>query len=149
MITLQRINATENDFIELVKHLDADLKITDGDDHDFYDQFNHIQNLKYCILAYKDTIPVGCGAIKTYNKYTMEVKRMFVCKDYRGQGIASMILKELELWTQQLDFTACVLETGVNQPEAIALYKKNGYHITDNYGQYKDIMGSICFKKNL
>lgn len=149
MITLQRINATENDFIELVKHLDADLKITDGDDHDFYDQFNQIQNLKYCLLAYKDTIPVGCGAIKAFNEQTMEVKRMFVLKEYRGKGIASKILKELEMWTKELDFSACILETGINQPVAIALYKKSGYQITDNYGQYQGIVASVCFKKNL
>lgn len=149
MITLHRTNSSENDFIDLVKHLDADLKITDGDDHEFYNQFNQIQNLKYCLLAYKDEFPVGCGAIKTYNEDTMEVKRMFVLKTYRGKGIATLILKELELWTKELDFSACILETGINQPEAIALYIKNGYQITDNYGQYKGVVASICFKKIL
>ena len=74
---------------------------------------------------------------------------MFVLKDYRGKGIASLMLKELEVWTQQLQFSACILETGINQPEAIALYRGNGYQITDNYGQYKGISASICFKKNL
>ena len=149
MITLLRTNSSENDFIDLVKHLDADLKITDGADHEFYDQFNQIQNLKYCLLAYKDKAPVGCGAIKTYDEHTMEVKRMFVLNEYRGKGIATRILKELEIWTQELHFLACILETGINQPEAIALYKKNGYKITDNYGQYKGIVASVCFKKHL
>ena len=149
MITLLRTNSSENDFIDLVKHLDEDLKITDGDDHEFYDQFNQIQDLQYCILAYKDDFAVGCGAVKTFDNHTMEVKRMFVLKDYRGKGIASLMLKELEVWTQQLDFSACILETGINQPEAIALYRRNGYQVTENYGQYKGISASICFKKNL
>jgi GNAT superfamily N-acetyltransferase len=149
MIDFQRTNPSQNDFIDLVRELDADLKIRDGDDHSFYDQFNKIQNLKYCLVAYEHKVAVGCGAIKPFDAQTMEVKRMFVLPDYRGKGIAAKVLKELEIWAKELDFSACVLETGVKQPEAIALYKKCGYQITDNYGQYKGIDNSICFNKNL
>ncbi|OBX24906.1 acetyltransferase (GNAT) family protein [Gelidibacter algens] len=149
MIDFQRTNPSQNDFIDLVRELDADLKIRDGDDHSFYDQFNKIQNLKYCLVAYEHKVAVGCGAIKPFDAQTMEVKRMFVLPDYRGKGIAAKVLKELEIWAKELDFSACVLETGVKQPEAIALYKKCGYQITDSYGQYMGIDNSICFNKNL
>lgn len=149
MVNIQRTSASQNDFIELVKELDADLKIRDGEDHAFYDQFNKIQNLKYCLVAYENEVAVGCGAMKPFDEQAMEVKRMFVLPDHRGKGIAAKLLKELELWANLLDFSACVLETGVKQPEAIALYKKCGYQITDNYGQYKGIDNSLCFKKNL
>jgi len=39
------------------------------------------------------------------------------------------------------------LETGKKQPEAIALYKKNGYKLIPNYGQYAEIENSVCFEK--
>jgi putative acetyltransferase len=57
---------------------------------------------------------------------------MFINPDYRGKGIASKILSELELWTSELNYFQIILETGINQPEAISLYKKSGYKITEN-----------------
>ena len=74
---------------------------------------------------------------------------MYVLPYRRGQGIASMILKELELWAVQLSYKKCLLETGKKQPEAIALYKKNGYQIIPNFGQYQQVENSICLQKTL
>lgn len=150
MITLKRTNSEDRDFVNLVGHLDADLKIRDGKDHDFYHQFNAITNIKQCIVAYQNDTAVGCGGIKGLGgDKTMEVKRMYVLPEYRGKSIAAKILSELETWTKELGFYKCILETGYNQPEAIALYKKCGYHITANYGQYKGVENSICFEKIL
>ena len=149
MVTIKRSNSKNFDFIKLVKLLDAALKIRDGDDHDFYAQFNGIENLPYVILAYLDNTPIGCGAIKEYNATTMEVKRMYVAPSKRGKGIASKILKELEKWALEQNYSSCILETGLRQPEAIALYKKNGYLSIPNYGQYKTIANSVCFLKKL
>lgn len=149
MITIQRTSTENADFLALVKDLDAELAIRDGDEHDFYDQFNKLHNIKYVIVAYQDGTAVGCGAIKEYAPDTMEVKRMFVPMAHRGKGIAGSILKALENWAKDLDYTKCILETGIRQPEAIALYKKNNYTITANYGQYKDAVGSVCFEKLL
>jgi GNAT superfamily N-acetyltransferase len=58
-------------------------------------------------------------------------------------------LEELESWAKELSFTTCILETGKRYPEAIGLYKKNGYHITTNYGQYIGIVDSVCFSKSI
>ena len=129
MITLKRTNSSEADFIDLVKYLDADLKIRDGEDHDLYNQFNSITNIKYCIVAYEDQIPIGCGGIKAFDESTIEVKRMYVKPEYRGKGVAGKILMDLEFWAKELGYQKCVLETGVKQPEAIALYKKYGYDL--------------------
>ena len=76
MIRTIRTNSTHPDFIHLVKHLDADLAIRDGDEHAFYSQFNTIDNIKYAIVAYHHDEPVGCGAIKEFNLDTAEVKRI-------------------------------------------------------------------------
>jgi GNAT superfamily N-acetyltransferase len=149
MINCIRTNSENENFHKLVTELDADLRIRDGEDHSFYAQFNTIDKIKYVIVAYDNEIPVGCGAIKEYSQDTMEVKRMFVLLNRRGQGIASIILKELEQWTIELNYRKCLLETGKKQPEAIELYKKNGYKIIPNFGQYENVENSVCFEKRL
>lgn len=149
MITFQRTSSENTDFQNLVILLDEDLKIRDGNEHAFYAQFNKTVNIRNVVVCYVDKKPVGCGAFKEYLQKEAEIKRMFVLPEYRGRGIASAILRELELWASQMNYSACILETGKNQPEAIFLYKKAGYSVTDNYGQYKNIGNSICMKKVL
>jgi GNAT superfamily N-acetyltransferase len=147
MIRIIRTNSDNQDFIQLVKHLDADLAERDGKDHSFYAQFNKIDQIKSVVLAYENDKPVGCGAIKEYASDTMEIKRMYTAPESRGKGIASRILHELEVWASELSYEKCILETGKKQPEAIGLYKKNGYKIIPNYGQYAEIENSLCFEK--
>ncbi|MGP8215774.1 MAG: GNAT family N-acetyltransferase [Bacteroidia bacterium] len=149
MITTIRTDSGNKDFQKLVKELDADLKIRDGNEHAFYSQFNKIDAIKYAIVAYENDTPVGCGAIKQYANDIMEIKRMYVPIDRRGKGIASIVLKELENWARELNYKKCLLETGKKQPEAIGLYVKNGYRQIPNYGQYQDAENSVCFEKEL
>ena len=148
-MTFTRTNADNDDFQKLVKALDADLKIRDEEDNVFYAQFNKITAIKHVIVAYDDNLPVGCGAIKQYADDTIEVKRMYVLPEKRGHGIAGLVLGELEVWAKELNYARFILETGQKQPEAIALYKKEGYQIIPNYGQYEGIANSICFEKIL
>ena len=149
MIQFKKVDSDHESFRVLVRALDADLAIRDGDDHAFYDQFNKIDKIKHVIVAYDQQTPVGCGAMKEYSPDSMEVKRMYVLPENRGQGIASAILKGLEQWALDLRYRRCLLETGKKQPEAIALYKKSGYRIIVNFGQYANIENSICFEKVL
>jgi len=149
MIKCIRTNSDNADFIKLVRELDADLSIRDGADHSFYDQFNKIDKIKYAIVAYEENTAVGCGAIKEFSPEAMEVKRMYVLPERRGQGIASVILTELERWAVDLHFTKCLLETGKKQHEAIQLYRKNRYGIIPNFGQYQGVENSLCFEKIL
>lgn len=148
-LTLIRTDSDNADFRTLVALLDQDLAVRDGDDHAFYAQFNKVDTIKEVIVVFKDGTPVGCGAIKPFSATEAEVKRMFVNPDYRNQGIAAKILNELEYWATEMGFSACVLETGKKQPEAIALYQKVGYHITPNYGQYIGVDNSVCMSKPL
>jgi GNAT superfamily N-acetyltransferase len=144
-----RTNSENTDFVALVKELDAYLKIVDGDDHDFYNQYNNIDVLKHTVVFYEEGIAVGCGAIKSFNEESMEVKRMYVNPEYRGGGIAQQILEELEKWTHELGYKCTILETGKRQVEAVRFYQKSKYKIIPNYGQYQGIENSICFQKRL
>jgi putative acetyltransferase len=149
MIRILRTESENKDFIELVKYLDADLAIRDGDDHSFYSQFNKIDQIKNVVVAYENEQPVGCGAIKEFEPGTFEIKRMYTSPESRGKGIASKVLTELENWATELSYKKCILETGKKQPEAISLYKRNGYKLIPNYGQYTNVENSICFEKQL
>jgi putative acetyltransferase len=149
MIRITRTDSDNQDFIDLVKYLDVDLAKRDGNEHSFYAQFNKINKIKYVVVAYENSQPVGCGAIKEYSPNTMEVKRMYTLPENRGKGIASKVLTELETWAAELPYEKCILETGKKQPEAIAFYKKNGYKLIPNYGQYAGIENSVCFEKDI
>ncbi|ALI99039.1 GNAT family N-acetyltransferase [Rufibacter tibetensis] len=147
MIDLVRTDSDNQDFVELVSLLDADLHVRDGDDHSFFAQFNKIIGIRHVVVAYHDRFPVGCGAIKAYTQETAEVKRMFVLPEYRGQGIAGRILQELENWAAELEYKDLILETGKAQPEAIRLYTKSDFKVIPNFGQYENIESSVCMKK--
>lgn len=149
MFKLVRTNSENTHFQELTKILDAYLGMLDGEEHAFYAQFNKIALIKYAIVVYQDERPIACGAIKEYDANTMEIKRMYVVEDMRGKGLATQVLKELEEWAKSLNFTKCILETGNKQPDAIALYRKNGYQTIPNYGQYLHVENSVCFEKQL
>jgi putative acetyltransferase len=144
-----RTDSSNPDFATLVKLLDADLAVRDGDEHAFYHQYNAIVSIKHAIVLYEEEVPIACGAIKEYMPDAMEVKRMFTLPAHRGKGIASMVLAELEKWAAELGYKKTVLETGKRQPEAIALYEKNAYKIIPNYGQYAGVENSVCFEKEL
>ena len=137
------------DFQKLVKQLDAYLAVMDGDEHDFYHQYNKIDMLKNCVVIFNNDEDVACGAIKKLDSKSMEVKRMFTLPEKRGKGLASAILRELETWSKELGYEKTVLETGKKQVEAVALYNKCGYKIIPNYGQYIGVDNSVCFEKEL
>ena len=147
MIRIIRTSSDNLDFVELVRLLDADLAKRDDDDHPFYAQYNMIDTIGHVLLAYEFGQPVGCGALKEFEPDTMEVKRMYVLPEHREKGIAAAILAELEKWAAELSYLKYILETGKKQPEAIALYKKSGYTLIPNYGQYAGVDNSVCFEK--
>ncbi|HZG25498.1 MAG TPA: GNAT family N-acetyltransferase [Chitinophagaceae bacterium] len=149
MMRIVRTDSTNPDFIDLVQHLDADLAERDGEDHSFYAKFNTVDKLKNVILVYEGNKPAGCGAMKQFAPGVMEIKRMYTPVESRGHGIATRVLEELEIWAKELEYEKCVLETGKRQPEAIALYRKNGYRSIPNYGQYAQMENSLCFQKEL
>jgi GNAT superfamily N-acetyltransferase len=149
LTTLLRTDSSSDDFQTLVTFLDAELQVRDGEEHPFYAQFNKLTTIKHVLLAYADNHAVGCGAFRSVTGDTVEIKRMYVRPEYRGRGIASVVLTGLEDWARENGFHNCILETGYNQPEAIALYKKSGYGVIPNYGPYENIANSICFEKKL
>jgi len=149
MTKIVKTDNTNQDFKNLVKELDAYLKVTDGDEHDFYNQFNSLEKINNVVVAYKDETAVGCGAFRIVDDSSVEIKRMYVKPDHRGSGVANEILTSLEIWAKENKFQRCVLETGDRQVEAVRFYQKLGYHRIPNYGQYTEMENSLCFEKTI
>lgn len=147
MLLVKRVIKTDPELIELVKLLDAELKITDGDDHAFYNQFNGLEGIDHLLLCYEKNIATACGGFKFYDQTTAEIKRMFTHPQARGKGIAKVLLDELEIWAKSAGFDRLILETGIRQEAAIALYRSAGYVIIENYGPYIGVSDSLCFQK--
>lgn len=140
---------TNADFINLTKLLDDDLNERYGALQKQYDRHNKIDCLLAAVLIYKDRIPAACGAYKEHGTDTVEIKRVFVKKEYRRQGLSRQIISQLENSAKSKGYRFAVLETGIKQHEAVSLYKSLGYTVIQNYEPYIGDENSICMKKDL
>ncbi|MBV1855658.1 GNAT family N-acetyltransferase [Catellatospora tritici] len=101
------------------------------------------------VVAYVLGQPVGCGAITPHETGVGEIRRMYVTPAHRRAGVARRILAALERRATAQGWDTLLLETGENQPEAIALYESVGYQRTEPYGRYVHNPASICFTKKI
>jgi GNAT superfamily N-acetyltransferase len=108
------------------------------------------------LLAYEDGTPLATGGWRrhedTAEGYAVgdaEIKRMFVVDEARGRGLARQILAALEADARAAGRTRMVLETGIEQPEALALYASSGYSPTPKFGFYRTYESSRCLAKPL
>ena len=146
MIIIKKTTSDDLDFKYLTQLFDDYLVDIDGDEKDFFAFYNqvYIQNVLIC---YDNEVAIGCGAFKEYEPKVAEIKRMFVLPEQRGKGIATSILNQLEFWAAASCYTSCILETSIRLESAIALYKKMGYEIIPNFGQYIGVESSVCMRK--
>jgi putative acetyltransferase len=101
------------------------------------------------LIARDGDLAVGCGAIRVLDATTAEVKRMYVDGDRRGTGAGWAILESLEATARRMGVRRLVLETGVHQHAAIALYLRAGFTQVDCWGEYAASPTSVCYEKNL
>ena len=101
------------------------------------------------VIARLDARAVGCGAIRRLDGTTAEVKRMYVEPELRGHGVGRAVLDDLESRARALGVTRLVLETGVHQHAAIALYEHAGFEQVDCWGEYLTSPTSVCFAKDI
>ena len=98
---------------------------------------------KYGVEAFKKL-----DGMYGFSIYDQNINKLFIARDFFGEKpLYYTHTNEQFLWASELKYKACVLETGIRQKEAVAFYKKNGYQIIPNYGQYADMDNSLCFKK--
>ncbi len=119
---------------------------------------NHLTGLEelmgdsgYFLGAFTQQQAVGCAALLFHNTRPpyAEIKRLFVLDDWRGKGIAKRLMQELEDHARSLGYIILRLETGIYQPESIALYQRMGYERIDPFGDYPDDPLSLYMEKQL
>jgi GNAT superfamily N-acetyltransferase len=101
------------------------------------------------VIARLDGTAVGCGALRKLDDTSAEVKRMYVAPEVRGKGVARIVLEHLEGVGRELGVHRLVLETGIYQAEAIALYHKAGFEPVRCWGEYAESVTSVCFEKKI
>jgi putative acetyltransferase len=110
----------------------------------------HLEDGRGAFLVARDgDRAVGCGAIRRLDATTAEVKRMYVEPDHRGRRVGWAVLAGLEAAARQLGVQRLVLETGIYQEEAIALYRRAGFTPIDCWGEYASSPTSLCYEKTL
>jgi Acetyltransferases len=148
-IEIIKTDSKNADFIMLISELDKDLQERNGESQKQYDKHNKIDNINDVVVISVDKEPVACGAFKEYDNETVELKRIFVLKSFRGHGLSKLLVSSLEEIAKTQGYKYGVLETGRKHIEAINLYKRSGYAVSENYDPYIGMPESVCMKKTL
>lgn len=150
-MTYEHTDGSNQDFVALCHELDAYLnRIVGGEENRAqYIPYNSLDDIHDAFVAYDEDKSVGCAAFKRYDDKTAEVKRVFICEEYRGRGISKKLMGLLEQTVREQGYSSLILESGEILTEAMALYRKIGYEVIPNYGPYMDMTESVCMGKEL
>lgn len=149
LFTIKRTTTSDADFNLLVGRLDHELWVELEEDQSTYDQYNKVPDIPTAIIIYDKKTPIAIGCYKKHNESTVEIKRMYVDKAYRGKGISKLVLYELEQWAVENKFQYAILETSIYFNVAQNLYSQAGYIVIPNYDQYEGLEESVCMRKEL
>jgi len=102
------------------------------------------------LVVYLEAAPVGCGAVRVLDPETAELKRMYMAPAARGRGLGRRLVAALEAEARALGVRRLVLETGVSQTAALALYRGSGFQTIPLFGEYlRSPKTSVCLGKDL
>jgi putative acetyltransferase len=101
------------------------------------------------LLLQRGSATLGCVALQPVSPGQGEVKRMYVRPAWRGRGLSRLLLAAVERHAATRGLSSLRLETGARQPEAIALYRSNGYREIPAYPPYDEDPLSLCFAKEI
>ena len=140
---------------QLSELLELEFKYTNGEDHDFVMLCNKLDYaldelaIHNVIVVYCKGKPVGCGSFKMYDEEHAELKRIYTEPICRGIGLGVEIVRRLEAVAKMEGYKWCILETGEPLGAACHIYKKMGYKVIPNYGQYVNMPESICMQRKI
>lgn len=101
------------------------------------------------VVAYAGDRPVACGALRRRGGTLAEVRRMYVDRAHRRQGLGRAVLAHLERAAIQLGYRRLVLETGHKQRAAMRLYESCGFDRIPPFGEYANDSTSVCYERAL
>lgn len=155
-LRIQRVSITHPDAQALIEAVQAEYVARyGGQDESPVDTCDFEDPLGQFFVAYLDGAPVATGAWRRSSvralgaEVTAEVKRMYVAPAAQRRGLARRMLAHIETTAAGAGIEAMVLETGMRQPEAIALYESSGYEPIPGFGYYCGSELSRCFGRRL
>jgi GNAT superfamily N-acetyltransferase len=101
------------------------------------------------VLLVRDGVTVAGGAYKRVDESTAEIKRVWTSSSHRRQGLARVVMAELERSAVVDGYTVAELTTGARQPEAVALYLSLGYTPQFDLDGDLEAVGYLAFRKPL
>ncbi len=148
VLSIARESPRQDDVITLIRQSDALMQsLYPAESNHLVDIDSLAQPHVHLLVAREDGRALGCGAFVLGTDGQAEMKRVFVAPVARGKGIARAILEALERAAAQQGVTLMQLETGIRQPEAIALYRKFGYVERGPFGSYQPDPLSLFMEK--
>ena len=94
-------------------------------------------------------VPAGCGGVQLVEHEYGELKRMYTSPQFRGAGLAKLMLQHLGEYTRGRGVRLLRLETGIHQEAAIALYEGAGFKRIPPFGAYREDPLSMYYEKEL
>jgi len=150
VLSISRESPRQDDVIALIRQSDALMQSL------YPAESNHLVDVDslaafdvHFVVARERGRALGCGAFVLGEGGHAEMKRVFVDPAARGKGVARAIMEALEQEAARLGVTRMQLETGIRQPEAIALYRKFGYAERGPFGSYQPDPLSPFMEKRL
>ena len=151
-LTIERVDILSSTARELILALNAELSgryPEQGACHFRLDADEVAPGRGAFMVAYRGQQPIGCGAVRKIEEGVGELKRMYVCLEERCRGVGRAILDALEQEARKLRIKRLVLETGIRNPEAIAMYERAGFSRIPAFGEYIGSPVSVCMAKDL
>lgn len=137
------------EFKKLTQLLDEELHDRYGLWQSDYDPDFRVEDLNTLVLSNEEDVFTGCGAMRQFSPGKEEVVRLFVKPEFRRMGIGTAIMKKLESEALERGANSIIVETGVMQPESLALYQLNGYRRIPLFRERSNPSQSICLEKVL
>jgi putative acetyltransferase len=151
-VTIQRRDILSSDAQALIAALNGELTSLypeQGATHFRLDPSEVAHGSGAFLVAFREGVAFGCGALRCIDTLTGELKRMYVNPSARGLGVGHALLVALQAEARRLGLTRVVLETGVRQAPALSLYERAGFTRIALFGEYVGSPLSVCMAKDL
>lgn len=107
-----------------------------GEDKWCYTRYNENENIENVWAVYSDNTPVGCIAYRRKSDEVGEVKRLYIRREYRGNGISKKLLNTVECYAREQGCHTLFLDTRITLEPAVSLYRNVGFSIVFQQGLY-------------
>ena len=101
------------------------------------------------IVYSQEDVPIACSGLKEHGNGDVEIKRVWVQPPFRGHHIATLMIRELEIFAREHGYRRTVLMTRKRMDYAIRLYESLGYKRIENYPPYQHMDDAVCYAKDL